>query len=86
LARHHRFTELERGPTVWCPRHLEDARRTLNTLDPKTLPELRTTSEIFNKLRHGRQERRLLLGGQSVEVRAEARQPCERRHAALRAS
>jgi hypothetical protein len=85
LARHHRFTELERGMTVWCPRHLEDARRALDTFDPKTLPELGTTAEILDELRHSRQERRLLLGGQGVEVRAEARQPFERRHAALRA-
>jgi hypothetical protein len=83
LARHHRFTELERGTTVCCPRHLEDTRRALDTLDPKTLPELGTTAEILDELRHGRQERRLLLWGQPVEVRAEASQPGERRHVDL---
>lgn len=67
LTLDHRFSVLEGRSTIAGPRHLEDALGAFDSLDAKPFAEA-ARSQVLDELCDGKQEGRLLSGGQGVEV------------------
>jgi len=53
----------EGGPSIARPRHLEHARRPLDSFDAESLAEPASVTEVIDELRHGAQECCLLAWG-----------------------
>jgi hypothetical protein len=78
LARYHLVAILECRTAIGSPRHFEDPGCALHALDPQAFPELTTSPEVLDELRHRRQERGLLLRAEANEVSPKTREPLER--------
>src|SRR5215211_7407040 len=75
-----RSAVLEGRTAVVCPGHLEDSLGTLDSLDPETRTESTAAFEVLDELLHGVEEALLLVGGELLEVPAEARSGLEGGH------
>src|SRR5579884_3032111 len=84
LAFHDAVGVLEGRSSVVSPRHLEDARRSLDGFDAEAFTEDSASPEIVDEVPDGGEERCLVARRQGVEVCSESGQPRECRQRSLR--